>query len=251
VDGAVLCMVLIGAAVRTKLTISDFGELAMRHALVTMQFKHNRPTISSFAEWPSMDDDSKESPISVSWILLLVIALVLGTINTSPLSAQISTDKAQTGSPATAETARGSSPLEQLDWLIGEWVAKGDGYHARSTACWSENRKFIVSQFTVERPGGKSLCGTQWIGWDPAAERIRSWVFDSDGGISEGIWQQEGEAWVVKNVGVMPDGRRSSAANFWVRDSDDKYVIKTSHLKVDDETIDDFELEFRRARRVR
>jgi hypothetical protein len=247
-DNPFLRVVSFRAAVWTKLTISDFGELAMRHSLVTMQFKHNHPTISSFAEWQSMDDDSKESPISVSWILLPVIALILGTINTSPLSAQISTDKAQTGSPVTAETARASSPLEQLDWLIGEWVAKGDVYQARSTACWSENRKFIVSQFTVERPGGKSLCGTQRIGWDPAAERIRSWVFDSDGGISEGIWQQEGDAWVVKNVGVLPDSRRSSAANFWVRDGNDKYAVKSSHVKVDDDTVADFEVEFRRVR---
>jgi hypothetical protein len=194
-----------------------------------------------------MDDDSKDSSMSVNRIVQLVIALVLGTINTSSVSAQVSTDIVQAGSPSTVETTRVSSPLEQLDWLIGEWVASGDGYKACNTARWSDNKKFIVSQFTVERPGSKPLCGTQRIGWDPAAERIRSWVFDSDGGISEGIWQQESDAWVVKNVGVLPDGRRSSAANFWIKDSDDRYLIKTLHIKVDEETVGDFELEFHRV----
>jgi hypothetical protein len=195
-----------------------------------------------------MCDGVMRSRPRTSNLHLLVILLFFSVANLSSSMGQAHTNKAAAGPGATEETAPQSNPIEQLDWLIGEWVAKGDGYQARSTACWSENRKFIVSQFTVERPGGKSLCGTQRIGWDPAAERIRSWVFDSDGGISEGIWQQEGDAWVVKNVGVLTDGRRSSAANFWVRDGNDKYAVKSSHVKVDDDTVADFEVEFRRVR---
>jgi hypothetical protein len=179
---------------------------------------------------------------------LLVILLVLSVTNLSYLAGQT---RAVAKVEAATESAQVSNLMDQLEWLVGEWAAKGDGYQARSTAKWSENRKFIVSQFTVDRPGAKTLCGTQRIGWDPAAERIRSWVFDSEGGISEGIWQQEGDAWVVKNVGVLPDGRRSAAANFLVREGDDRYVIKTSHIKVDDETVADFEIEFRRVRRGR
>lgn len=192
-----------------------------------------------------MDDDLNRSPMRFHNIVLLAIALVIGMANANHLSAQTTAEKT---SPATAESKEAANPLSQLDWLIGEWVSSGEGYKARSTVRWSDNRKFIVSQFTVDRPGGKPLCGTQRIGWDPAAERIRSWVFDSEGGISEGIWQQEGDAWVVKNVGVLPDGRRSSAANFWVRGGNDNYAIKSSHVKVDDETVADFEVEFRRAR---
>jgi hypothetical protein len=179
---------------------------------------------------------------------LLVILLVLSVTNLSYLAGQT---RAVAKVEAATESAQVSNLMDQLEWLVGEWAAKGDGYQACSTAKWSENRKFIVSQFTVDRPGAKTLCGTQRIGWDPAAERIRSWVFDSEGGISEGIWQQEGDAWVVKNVGVLPDGRRSAAANFLVREGDDRYVIKTSHIKVDDETVADFEIEFRRVRRGR
>lgn len=194
-----------------------------------------------------MDDDSKNSPMIINVIAVSAIVLIFGVRNASSVLAQLP-DKTQASSPAAAESAVASNPLESLDWLIGQWVAEGESYQVRSNVEWSDNRKFIVSQFTVDRPGSKPLCGTQRIGWDPAAERIRSWVFDSDGGISEGVWQQEGDAWVVKNVGVLPNGSRSSAANFWVRDNANTYVIKSSHIKVDDETVGDFELEFRRVR---
>jgi hypothetical protein len=195
-----------------------------------------------------MDDDSKELPSEFIKIVLASMLLFLGIGNTSSLLAETTDDKSAIRFSGAVQSAEATSPLEQLDWLVGEWVAKGDGYQARTTARWSDNRKFIVSQFSVNRAGMKPLCGTQRIGWDPASERIRSWVFDSDGGISEGIWQQEGDAWVVKNVGVLPDGRRSSAANFWVREGNEQYAIKSSHVKVDDDPVDDFELEFRRVR---
>jgi hypothetical protein len=192
-----------------------------------------------------MDDDLKRSLMGICSLVFFTTALVFGTTDANHLSAQTTAEKTSLATAASSETA---NPLSQLDWLIGEWVSSGESYKARSTARWSDNHKFIVSQFTVDRPGSKPLCGTQRIGWDPAAERIRSWVFDSDGGISEGIWQQEGDAWVVKNVGVLPDGRRSSAVNFWVRGGNDNYAIKSSHVKVDDEAVADFEVEFRRVR---
>jgi ketosteroid isomerase-like protein len=140
------------------------------------------------------------------------------------------------------------SPLQQLQWLLGEWTATGDGFQAHCKSDWSENQKFIVSQFTVERSGRQVLTGTQRIGWDPAASRVRSWVFDSDGGFSQGTWRREGDAWVVRNVGVLPDGRRSSAANFWVPESDDRFVLKSSHIEVNDTALEDIVLEFQRVR---
>jgi ketosteroid isomerase-like protein len=146
-----------------------------------------------------------------------------------------------------SESVSESNPVEQLQWMLGEWTASGDTFQAHCKTDWSENRKFIVSQFTVERPGGQVLTGTQRIGWDPAASLIRSWVFDSDGGFSQGIWRREGDAWIVRNIGVLPDGRRSSAANFWLPEGDDRYVMKSSHMEVNDMALEDIELEFHRV----
>jgi hypothetical protein len=40
---------------------------------------------------------------------------------------------------------------------------------------------------------------TDWIGWDPALKRIRSWSLELDG-FSEGSWTSDGERWVIKTV---------------------------------------------------
>ena len=61
------------------------------------------------------------------------------------------------------------------------------------------------------------MSGTQRIGWDPRHKQIRSWVFDSDGGFSEGFWSRDGERWVMKSTGVLKDGRAASATNVLTR----------------------------------
>ena len=55
--------------------------------------------------------------------------------------------------------------------------------------------------------------GMQIIGWDPSAETIRSWVFDSDGGFGEGLWSQHDKAWHIQSTGTLPDGSKSSSTN--------------------------------------
>ena len=65
--------------------------------------------------------------------------------------------------------------------------------------------------------GKASTTGTQRIGWDPRQKQIRSWVFDSDGGFSEGFISRDGERWVMKSTGVLKDGRTASATNVLTR----------------------------------
>lgn len=140
-----------------------------------------------------------------------------------------------------------SSRLDALAWMIGDWVGRGDDLRVRCSANWSENKKFIVRRFAVERAGTKIVGGTQRIGSDPATGNIRSWVFDSDGGIAEGRWRREGDAWIVKTNGVLPDGSQSSAVNFWIPEGDNRCVLKSSHVVVEGETIENFVIEFKRT----
>jgi hypothetical protein len=53
----------------------------------------------------------------------------------------------------------------------------------------------------------------QVIGWDASAGKIRSWVFDSDGGFGEGTWTKKGNRWLVDANATLPDGRKTSAIN--------------------------------------
>ncbi len=107
--------------------------------------------------------------------------------------------------------------LEELAWLVGDWVDESDEAEVHTTCRWSENQSFLLRSFQVEIRGKAALSGTQRIGWDPRLKQIRSWVFDSDGGFSEAFWSRDGERWVIKTTGVMKDGRAATATNILTR----------------------------------
>lgn len=117
--------------------------------------------------------------------------------------------------PAPAGSAH--DQLQELEWLVGEWVDESDEAVVRTTCRWSENQSFLIRSFRVRIQGKDEMTGTQRIGWDPRLKQIRSWVFDSDGGFSEALWSRDGERWVIKTTGVLKDGRSASATNILTR----------------------------------
>jgi len=64
-----------------------------------------------------------------------------------------------------------------------------------TTYKWADDKRFILSDFTVQVGGNPAMTGSQRIGWDPLRKQIRSWVFDSQGGFAEGLWAREGNRW--------------------------------------------------------
>ena len=82
-------------------------------------------------------------------------------------------------------------------------------------------------------PAWTTLEGTQVIGWDPAADTIRSWMFDSDGGFGEGTWSKKDNSWIVKFNQVLPDGRKASATNIYTIVDGNTFTWKSIGRKVD------------------
>ncbi len=123
--------------------------------------------------------------------------------------------------PESASEPTAHEHLQELEWLIGDWVDESDEAEVHTTCRWSENRSFLLRSFHVRIRGQSALSGTQRIGWDPRLKQIRSWVFDSDGGFSEGLWSRDGERWVIKKTGVLKDGRTASATNVLTRANKD------------------------------
>ena len=81
------------------------------------------------------------------------------------------------------ETQAASSQLQELAWLVGDWVDDSPEVDDSATVTWTKNKTFLTYAFKISEPGSDdALEGTQVIGWDPAAGTIRSWMFDSDGG---------------------------------------------------------------------
>jgi len=111
------------------------------------------------------------------------------------------------------DTPTPEEQLKQLQWMIGEWVDESPEALVMTSYRWTDNQCYILSEFKVQVGGRPVMTGTQRIGWDPLAKKIRSWVFDSEGGFGEGIWTRVGNQWIVKMTGVTRDGKIASATN--------------------------------------
>jgi len=97
--------------------------------------------------------------------------------------------------------------LRGLDWMVGEWVDDNAGAAAgRIVFEWTPGQNFLVSTRTAEFKDASLLHGTQWIGWDPVAKRIRSWSFEGDGGFGESVWTKDGQKWVIKTSNTVVNG---------------------------------------------
>jgi uncharacterized protein (TIGR02246 family) len=118
-------------------------------------------------------------------------------------------------SAAEAQPPSNYEHLKDLEWMVGSWIDIDEDEDATiQTDCnWAKNKNFMTRSFAVVIGNQVNMSGMQIVGWDPVAKRIRSWVFDSDGGFAEGKWTRKGDRWVIQQTGTLPDGSKSSAVN--------------------------------------
>lgn len=107
----------------------------------------------------------------------------------------------------------GTDQLRALEWLVGDWVDESSDSTIESSCRWSPDKQALIRDFTIRANGKVAMTGTQRIGWDPAAEQIRSWEFDSEGGHGEGLWARLGNQWLIKATAVLQDGRTATATH--------------------------------------
>ncbi len=105
--------------------------------------------------------------------------------------------------------------LKELEWLIGEWSSETSsaGITLHTNCSWTADRAFLIRKFKVEGKGTILHGGTEVIAWDPRNGRIRSWVFDADGGFGENVWVHDGKRWLIKYSGTLADGSEASATH--------------------------------------
>ena len=121
--------------------------------------------------------------------------------------------------------------------MLGTWTSADDDSSIETTCSWTRNRNFLTRSFRVNIDGFVDFEGTQVIGWDPANQTIRSWMFDSDGGFAVGRWSGEGGRWTVQALSVLPDGRRASSTNVYELIEDGKVRFRSVGREVDGELL--------------
>jgi uncharacterized protein (TIGR02246 family) len=105
--------------------------------------------------------------------------------------------------------------LQQLDWLVGEWLDEADESIVTFSCRPVDDGNFLLREFTVTVAGDRVISGSQRIGWDPITGRLRAWTFDSQGGHFEGAWHRDGDSWVLNSTGVTADGETASGTGIF------------------------------------
>jgi len=132
--------------------------------------------------------------------------------------------------------------LQPLAVLVGDWVNEGNDAAVRISYRWSDDKNFLLGDFHVGKNGSTVMQSTQRIGFDPLAGKIRSWMFDSDGGFGEGLWTHlEDGSWVIKSTAVLPDGQTGSATITLTPKGKDRYTLKGTDRIAGDERDEDYE----------
>lgn len=127
----------------------------------------------------------------------------------------------------------GKEQLQSLAWMIGSWRDGVPGKEAVTDCQWAPNETFLKRTFKA--PNG--LSGTQFIGWDATSQAIRSWAFDSDGGVTEGLWTNAGERWTIRSIATLADGSQASSINILERLGDDEFSWQATGREVDGELL--------------
>jgi len=139
------------------------------------------------------------------------------------------------------ETGATEDKLDDIAWLIGSWTARSKDREISLTYEWNAKRTRILQQFSAKEGGKVTVSGTQTIAWDPQSGRLRSWLHDDDGGHGQALWFRDGNRWVLDSLGVLPDGRETSATNIITRLNDDEFVWRSTHRSVAGGNIPDAE----------
>jgi uncharacterized protein (TIGR02246 family) len=96
--------------------------------------------------------------------------------------------------------------------LIGEWTSTtAEGVRLDLAIGWDVSGKFLSGEMLNTTADAEPQTGTVRIGWNAAKNSIVSWMFDSEGGVIEGVWTPSETGWLIRAEGTTADGETFSA----------------------------------------
>jgi uncharacterized protein (TIGR02246 family) len=147
--------------------------------------------------------------------------------------------------PSETSTA-GSAPLQQLDWLVGDWTYEDPSFNARVSGRWTLNQRFLLLEYTVKQKDSEDLIVDLYFGWDPLEGIIRSWFFDSRGGFGGGDWVREGNTWTADWRGVLSEGQTASSVTSIQYLDGKSFLFRSLDREIDGQPLADVEVKFSR-----
>ncbi len=127
--------------------------------------------------------------------------------------------------------------LQGLEWMIGTWVDASHGLSITTECQWTANQNYISRKYTVSHDDEVESSGLQVIGWDAKNERIRSWLFDSNGGFISGTWSHSDDQWVVQSIATLQDGATGSFTSVFRPLEDDRFAWRKINRVLDGELL--------------
>jgi len=137
--------------------------------------------------------------------------------------------------------------LLPLAWLVGDWVSESSDLAMRISYRWDEDKNFLVGKFHATRDGQVVLKTEQKIGWDPLSGKVRSWLFDSDGGFGGGLWTPIEDGWLIKSESTEPGGTMGFATVVYRQLDQDRYQMIGTDRLIGNERAADFDVTVTRA----
>jgi hypothetical protein len=131
--------------------------------------------------------------------------------------------------------------LKEIAWLVGNWEDTDEDVTITFDTRWDAYHNFIFQTFKMVTYGVEVLEGLQIIGWDPIENKIRSWVYDSDGGFGSGLWSKKDESWEANINYVLSDGQKGSATNVYTKIDDSSYSFSSMNRNVSGKAVPNIE----------
>jgi hypothetical protein len=136
--------------------------------------------------------------------------------------------------PGQAETPSPTHQhLKEMECFVGDWIFEGQTpsgakYVLKIATDWTLGGSFQEVDYLVEIDDRTAVTIKEVRGWDPATKRIKVWMFRSTGGHGEGFLSREGEAWVLKETTLLPDGNKTSSTVTSTFADKDAYVVEVN-----------------------
>lgn len=162
-------------------------------------------------------------------------AFVLGLL----LTVGCGEHKEQKIASGTQEEGPKNEHLKPLEWLVGNWKDDEKDVNISYSTEWGLNHNFLVQHFESDLGESDEMQGDQVIGWDPIEKKVRSWIFDSEGGFGSSTWIQDGSIWYSSMQYTLSDGKKASAMHIYTKVDNDSYTFSSTNRDMNGELLPD------------